>query len=113
MGAGESCDPNPCVSAAEEAAQAASLRLTPAPNPSTGLVVINYTLPKSTGVAIAVFDASGTLVRRLADGHRPKGTFATQWDGRDDNENTLPSGVYLIRMVTIDGTTTRRMVVAR
>jgi flagellar hook assembly protein FlgD len=113
MGAGEVCDPNPCVSGVEDAAQAASLKLTTTPNPSTGQVMIRYALPKATMVTIEVFDAGGGLVRRFDEGRRPAGAFSVSWDGRDDNGRDLPTGVYFARIVTGQGSAMGRAVIAR
>jgi flagellar hook assembly protein FlgD len=113
MGNGTLCEPNPCVSGVEDAARATALSLTATPNPSTGQVMIRYTLPKPTVVTIEVFDAAGSMVRRLDEGQRPAGAFSTPWDGRDDNGRDLPTGVYFARIVTGQGSAMGRAVIAR
>jgi flagellar hook assembly protein FlgD len=113
MGNGTLCEPNPCVSGVDDASQITALSLTTTPNPSTGQVMIRYTLPKATAVTIEVFDAAGALVRRLAEGQRPAGSFTTTWDGRDDNGRELPTGVYFARVVTEQGSAMGRAVIAR
>jgi flagellar hook assembly protein FlgD len=113
MGNGTLCEPNPCVSGADDASQTSSLHLTATPNPSTGQVMIRYALPKPTAVTIEVFDAAGGLVRRLAEGQRPAGAFSTPWDGRDDHGREMPTGVYFARIFTREGATTGRVVLAR
>ncbi len=113
MGPGSFCEPNPCVSGVEDATQVSELRLTATPNPSTGQVMIRYTLPRPTAVTIEVFDAAGGLVRRVDEGQRPAGAFFTPWDGHDDNGRDLPTGVYFARIVTGEGSTTGRVVLAR
>jgi flagellar hook assembly protein FlgD len=113
MGNGTLCEPNPCVSAVDDASDITSLSLTATPNPSTGQVMIRYTLPHPTAVTIEVFDAAGGLVRRLADGQRPAGSFSTLWDGRDDSGREMPTGVYFARVVTGQGSAMGRAVIAR
>jgi flagellar hook assembly protein FlgD len=113
MGNGTLCEPNPCVSGVEDAAQVTSLHLSATPNPSTGQVVIRYTLPKPMAVTIEVFDAAGALVRRLEEGQRQAGAFSTPWDGRDDNGRQLPTGVYFTRIMTGQGSAMGRAVIAR
>ena len=110
---GSFCEPNPCVSGVDDEAQSIALSLTATPNPSTGQVMIRYTLPKPTTVTIEVFDAAGALVRRLAEGQRPAGAFSTPWDGRDDAGHDLPTGVYFVRLVTGQGSAMGRAVIAR
>jgi flagellar hook assembly protein FlgD len=75
--------------------------------------MIRYTLPKATAVTIEVFDAAGSLVRRLAEGQRPAGSFTTPWDGRDGGGRQLPTGIYFARIVTGDGTIMTHVVLTR
>ena len=114
-GNGHLCDPNPCLtSAADQTSQKpARLTLSAAPVPSSGETSILYQLPASTAVTVEVFDASGALVRRLAEGLRQAGSFVTRWDGRDDNGRELPGGVFFVRIVTEDGSATGRVVLAK
>ena len=42
-----------------------------------------------------VSDLSGRLVRLLHDDSDTIGTYEKSWDGRDDNENVVPPGVYV------------------
>lgn len=55
-------------------------------------------LGAAQGVAdVALYDASGRLVRTLATGTRSAGQHVTRWDGRDDAGNAVSSGVYFLR----------------
>lgn len=81
------------------------------PSPSMGKVLIAYGHP--TAVVIEVFNAAGALVRRLSEGPRVVGQYAVEWDARDDRGNTLPSGVYLARIVTGKGMRTGRIIISR
>jgi hypothetical protein len=113
MGNGTLCEPNPCVSGVDDAASSASLSLSAIPNPSTGQVMIRYSLPKATVVTLEVFDAAGALVRRLAEGQRHAGAFSTPWDGRDGNGREVPTGVYFARVVAGEGGASGSIVLAR
>jgi hypothetical protein len=113
MGGETSCDPNPCVSAIEDESPIASLDLSVTPNPSSGQVMVRYTLPRPTTVRIEVFDAAGGVVGRIVEGDRPAGAYSTPWNGRNENGRELPTGVYFARIVTAEGMRTGRMIVAR
>jgi hypothetical protein len=52
------------------------LRLSATPNPTTGYLVIEYSLPSPTVVTIEVFGPGGALVRRIEEGLRPAGRHA-------------------------------------
>jgi flagellar hook assembly protein FlgD len=74
---------------------------------------IRYTLPNPATVTIDVFNAAGALVRRIDEGARPAGQHSVPWDGRSKNGAALQSGVYVARMLTPEGTTTGRVVLAK
>lgn len=91
----------------------ASVPLAAVPSPSSGRIRMTYGLRSATTVTIDVFNAAGSLVRRLEDGPRPAGEYATEWDGRDARGIALASGVYLTRMATREGVRTARVVITR
>ncbi|MBM3313455.1 hypothetical protein FJY70_02550 [candidate division WOR-3 bacterium] len=84
---------------AEERLASARFRLEP-PQPSVfgQSVVISFALPKTQSVALAVYDATGALVRRLAQGTRPAGLSSLVWDAKDESGRTVPSGAYFCRL---------------
>ena len=58
--------------------------------------LLNLTSPAS--VAVELYDLSG---RKLATIHKSEslsGRFSFSWDGRNSQGETLPLGVYLLRM---------------
>lgn len=72
-----------------------------APNPFRGTMAFRFTTPAAGRVAIRVFDASGRLVRRL-DARSGAGPQELQWDGRDEQGRSVPSGM-LFYEVTANG----------
>ncbi len=60
-----------------------------------------------------MFDASVAVAHRLTQGLQPAGAHEVRWDGRDDDGNLLPAGVYLTRVETADGVTTGKVTLAR
>ena len=53
-----------------------------------------------------IHDLSGTLLRTLFVGEQGGGSFAAEWDGRDEAGQMAPPGVYLYR-VDLDTDTKR------
>lgn len=64
------------------------------PNPFSDRTSIRYSGPAAGRSDIAVYNAAGELVRRLAC---PAGASVVVWDGRDGRGNRLSAGVYLLR----------------
>jgi hypothetical protein len=78
---------------------ASSLTLYPiSPNPSGSEITIRYALPEETKICLKVYDASGTLVRVLADKEQQSGVHSIFWNGRDERGRALSSGVYFARL---------------
>jgi len=79
------------------------------PNPFNAGTVIHFALPTSGQVEFL----AGQQVVQLVDGHRPAGSYAINWDGRDDQERELASGLYLYRLQTGDQVKARKLVLLR
>ena len=74
------------------------------PNPFTHATTIEYALPASGPVRLAVYDALGREVATLAEGVQHAGRHTAVFDG-----TSLPSGVYLYRLETATGVNTGLM----
>jgi len=84
------------------------------PNPFNPSTTIQYELPQPERVRVAIFDASGRLVRRLLAGSMQSGGLhSCLWDGRSADGVVAPSGIYFYRLEAGDFIATRRMVLAR
>jgi flagellar hook assembly protein FlgD len=58
---------------------------------------------------MSIYDLGGRRVRTLVDRMSSPGSFETTWDGRDDRGTELANGVYFLRVIGPEGTTTRRI----
>ncbi len=86
----------------------------PWPVPASGTVNLSYTLPRAARVSLAIHDAMGRVVRRLAVGvTEPAGHHATVWDGRTDSGQRAGPGVYLASLVVDKDTYQRRIPLLR
>ena len=47
---------------------------------------------------LAIYDVAGRRVCTLVDGVRDAGVYRVWWHGRDDENKSLPSGVYVCRL---------------
>lgn len=78
------------------------------PNPSRNTTAIPYSLEKPAQVVIELHDVSGKLVKRIAEGYRPAGSYRTQLSTVDLNE-----GLYLYTLRAGEVSLTKRMSVER
>jgi hypothetical protein len=84
-----------------------------APNPFNPATVITYQLKESRAVRLAIYDATGHLVKLLTDEVEPVGDHAVTWDGRDVRGFESPSGVYTYQLETQDFTESRKMLLLK
>jgi len=68
------------------------------PNPFNPETEIFYQLPEENRVTIQIFNLTGQLVKTLIDENQGAGYYSTQWDGRNDRNGRVPSGVYICKM---------------
>jgi len=78
------------------------------PNPFTDETTIEYSIVAEGDVRLQVFDALGQVVTTLAAGHREPATYTVAWNGRSTSGREVPSGVYVIRLTTPQGTSVVR-----
>ncbi len=83
------------------------------PNPFNPATTITFSVPDEMRVDVAVYSLQGHLVRELVQGQRRSGTHQVRWDGTDASGRSVPSGIYFARIVTEEGSVTRKLVVAK
>jgi hypothetical protein len=85
------------------------------PNPAPAGVMIQLDLERIDPdriVSVEIFDVAGRAVRRL-DLRDLDGNGVIRWDGRGSGGRTLGSGVYSVRVVTVDETHVARVTIVR
>ena len=86
-----------------------------APNPFSTGTRIDYVVPSDGAGAIdlAIYDASGRLVRRLHGARQSPGIHSAFWNGTDRSGSAAPSGVYFCRLEADGEVLTRRMILLK
>lgn len=59
---------------------------------------LEWSVPTSSHVNLAVFDLQGRNIRTLVDQDAAPGSFVTRWDGSTDTGARAQHGVYFVRM---------------
>jgi arabinogalactan endo-1,4-beta-galactosidase len=70
------------------------------PNPFNPSTIINYDLLLQTNVKLIVYNSLGKEINVLINETENAGKHFIEWNGRDSNKNILPSGIYLIKLIT-------------
>jgi hypothetical protein len=79
------------------------------PNPFNPSTTIAYQLPNAGEVSLIIYNVMGQQIRVLEQGFRAQGVYEVEWNGRDDNGQTVSSGLYLYRFISADVAETQRM----
>jgi len=66
------------------------------PNPFNSSTTIHFELYQSSEIKMAVYDIQGRLIRLLSQGLEKPGNHFLRWDGRNDNQQPVSSGIYLL-----------------
>lgn len=101
------------VSAVDDRLPAGPTLLTSAPNPFNPATSIAYDLPRGGPVRLSIHDVRGQLVATIVDDVLGAGRHEHAWNGRGDDGQEAPSGVYLCRLETPAGVLTRKMSLVR
>ena len=88
------------------------------PNPFNPETWIPYHLAHATDVTLTIYDTKGALVRRLELGHQQAGFYtdrakAAHWDGRNEQGESVASGVYFYQLRAGDYKALRRMAILK
>jgi hypothetical protein len=68
------------------------------PNPFNSRTTIVFEVPGDGPVSLQIFDVRGRLVRTLVNGPRTAGRLVVPWDGTDNRNQLVASGVYFYRL---------------
>jgi hypothetical protein len=83
------------------------------PNPFNPETKVRYYLPRATWVNLIIYNLLGQRVRTLVDEYQNAGAKAVFWDGKDNHQKQVPSGIYFYKLKTSDFSQTKKMVLIR
>lgn len=83
------------------------------PNPFNPVTTIKYEIASRDQVGLVVFNTLGQPVATLVSGWRSPGKYSVSWDGIDDDNQPVATGVYFYRLQAGDITRMRKMILLR
>lgn len=83
------------------------------PNPFNPQTNIEFKLAKEGPVSILIYDNKGSLIRTLLHSELASGTYVLSWDGRNEADEDVASGLYMYRLQTNTFTETKKMMLIR
>ncbi|RKX30935.1 MAG: hypothetical protein DRP71_14245 [Verrucomicrobia bacterium] len=83
------------------------------PNPFNPLTKIDFDLPESQKVQLAIFGVDGRRIVTLRNEPMSAGHHSVTWTGRDDRGELVASGIYFYRIQAGEFRDTRKMVLLK
>ncbi|NQV37951.1 MAG: T9SS type A sorting domain-containing protein [Candidatus Marinimicrobia bacterium] len=83
------------------------------PNPFNPTTQIQFEVATSGKVRLVVYDVSGRYVRTLVNDDMPSGRYNVVWDGKNNSNQMVSTGVYFVRMISEDFVSVKKMTLLR
>ena len=83
------------------------------PNPFNPTTTIAFDLAEGGAVNLRIYNLKGQLVKTLFSGDKQAGRHNIVWDGRDQHNRPVASGVYLYRLDTKGYSQSRKMLMMK
>jgi flagellar hook assembly protein FlgD len=83
------------------------------PNPFNPTTSIGFYLPQQAKLRLDVYDVSGRLVIRLADGVYGSGPHRVEWNGVNASGSPVSSGVYYYRLTAGKQVLSKKMILLK
>lgn len=83
------------------------------PNPFNPETTIAFSVPAAGPTTLKIYNLKGQIVRTLVNDTREAGNHSVVWNGKDDNGNTVSSGMYFYRVNNNSKSITRKMLLAK
>lgn len=83
------------------------------PNPFNPVTAIKFSVPVKKAVSLVIYNVKGQAVKTLLNSEISAGAHSLIWDGKDDQNAAVGSGVYYYRLKTGNTELTKKMVLLK
>ncbi len=83
------------------------------PNPFNPETTISYNVNYNENVSIEIYNVKGQLVNTLVNSPQTLGNHKVVWNGRDNNNNKVSSGLYFYKMTNGKYSGTKKMILMK
>ena len=83
------------------------------PNPFNSTTFISFSLQKDSYITLSIFNVKGEFIKILLNDHKLAGAHNIIWDGKDDNNNSVSTGIYFYKLKSEHNNITRKMILLR
>jgi len=83
------------------------------PNPFHPVTEIRFTLKEASAIELEVYNIKGQKVKTLVNEFKEAGDHSVNWEGKDDQNRSVASGIYFYKMRSNRGSDTRKMILMK
>lgn len=83
------------------------------PNPFNPVTNIAFSIKEAGNVTLEIYNLRGQLVKTLINEAKETGEYTASWNGTDNSNKPVSSGVYLYRMKSDNYVSTRKMILIK
>jgi len=83
------------------------------PNPFNPVTNICYQLPEACHVTIKIYNMMGQEIKTLVAQQKPAGIHTVSWSGDDTKGQSVPSGMYIYKMIAKDFVESKKMLLIK
>ena len=79
------------------------------PNPFNPTTLVDIHLPEKENLNVSIFNVTGRLVNILLNKNVEAGSYTVSWNGKDQLGQTVPTGIYFMKVVSGDQIVTKKL----
>ena len=83
------------------------------PNPFNPTTSIKYQLPQTADVTITIYNLLGQKVRTLVNDKKEPGYYEVEWNGLNDHDVQVATGLYIYRIKAADFVSSKKMLLLK
>ena len=83
------------------------------PNPFNPTTTIEYSVQTNSLISLNIYNSNGQLVKTLVNESKIPGEYSVVWNGKDDRDKQVASGVYFYKLYTKNFTSSKKMIILK
>jgi flagellar hook assembly protein FlgD len=83
------------------------------PNPFNPSTIIEFSIPKTSGVELSIYNVLGQRIATLINGEVTQGVHKVTWNGLTDNGIAVSSGIYFYRLKSGEFSMFKKMILLK
>jgi len=84
-----------------------------APSPFVKTTTISYSIARPDEVSLNIYDINGRLIKTLVDDKNDAGIYSVKWNGCDNNNRKVATGVYFTRLKSGNFTVVKKVILVK